>query len=202
MFKHTDALIQLATELFSADEWATLRRISATSPLDRRGLADFDDSLGGPSMRRIADSRTGDGTLGIPGHGVGRYETDDRDVFRPLQYCAVHLGSRAGNEEWLTREVVEMGGLHLEGLVKRIGGLRFVPLGQGLRRARVRRNLEAATADQLDRYARVHNAAKHGLDHDGNTHMFSMQDAVLAYAISRRLGQHLYTLAKVVTDWR
>ena len=152
-------------------------------------------------MRRIADPNGAGGTLGMPGRGVGRYEISERDVFRPLQYCAVHLGDADADEDWRTREIVEMSGLHLEGLVKRIGGLQFVPLGEGLRRARVRRKLDATTLDQLDRFAKIHNVAKHGFDHDRDTHMFSMQDAVLAYVVSRRLGRTLYPLANLVTDW-
>ena len=59
----------------------------------------------------------------------------------------------------------------------------------------------ATTLDQLDRFAKIHNVAKHGFEHDRDTHMFSMQDAVLAYVVSRRLGLTLYPLANLVTDW-
>jgi hypothetical protein len=38
-------------------------------------------------------------------------------------------------------------------------------------------------------------------DHEVGTHLFSMQDAVLAYVISRRLGPRLYPHANVMTNW-
>jgi hypothetical protein len=44
-------------ELFSSEQWKTLRHIAETRPLDRESLADFDDTIEGPSMRRLVDRR-------------------------------------------------------------------------------------------------------------------------------------------------
>jgi hypothetical protein len=95
-----------------------------------------------------------------------------------------------------------MSSLHLEELVKRIGHLSFLPLGNLLRQAIVKRNIDPELWGQLWRYTAIYNDAKHRFDHPLGTHLFSVQDAVLAYAVARRLGQELYPLASLVTDWR
>jgi len=183
------------------DEQRLLFAISATQPLDRRRLADFDDALEGPSFGRIVDRRYEGGRLGIAGHGVGRYALRDSDVFRPLQYCAVYLMEIDEKAEWLARLVVAMSGAHLEGLVKRIVGLHWVPLGRGVREAIVNRKVDVRTGQQLRRFSEICNTAKHEFERN-RMHLFSIGDAVVAYAVSRRLAQRLYPLANLATDWR
>ncbi len=180
----------------------TLRRISEGDPLDRDQLADFDDTLEGPSMRRIVDRRYEGCTLGIPSHGIGRYAVGDREVFRPLQYCAVDFSLDDHAAEWFTRQIVEMSSAHVEALLKRIGKFPRVSFGIALGDRIVKQKLDPATWEQLRRYGQIYNESKHVFDHDLGTHMFSMQDAVLAYAISRRLGAKLYPHANLATDWR
>lgn len=202
MSRHTDALRQLAAELFPREQRSTVRELAETVPLDRVRLADFDDTLEGPSMRRIVDRRYEGGALGIPSHGVGRYALGDRDVFRPLQYCAVDFGLDDHTAKWFTRQIVEMSSAHLEALVKRIAKFPRVSFGVALGDRIVKRTLDPLTWEQLRRFGNIYNEAKHAFDHDAGTHLFSMQDAVLAYVISRRLGPKLYPLANVVTNWR
>ena len=203
MVSHQELLVQLAMEIYPPDRWSTLNRVAMTRPLDRRALIEFDDSVWGPSISRLAEDRRGaPGTLGIPGHGVGRYAVADRDVFRPLQYCAVYLTDMEKNVDWLARDVVEMSSAHIEELVKRIGMIPFLPLGTLLLKPRVRRKLGSSILDRLERFTSIYNLAKHEFNQPKDTHMFSVQDAVLAYAVSRRLGQDLYPLARLKTDWR
>jgi hypothetical protein len=105
---------ELANDLFLDERRIRLDTIASLSPFELGALSDLDDSVPGPSMRRLYAaaqprmpfSSSGNGTLSIA----------DRDVFRPLQYCAAAFQSR--DLEWRTREVVEKSGLHLEALVK------------------------------------------------------------------------------------
>lgn len=95
---------------------------------------------------------------------------------------------------WVTRSVVHMSGLHLESLVKRIGGAwaaRF-PLGRLVREHRIETVLGATTAEQLRRFAPIYNAAKHDIPVDEDQRLFSQKDAVRAYLVSSKLAALLY----------
>lgn len=196
----TEVLRGLARELYSDAELPELLRIASSDPLDRLGLARFDLSLGGPSVLTIAHGGTGPGTLGIPRYGVGRYEIADRAIFRPLQYCAIDLLFLGEGIEWRTREIVETSSAHIEGLIKRVGRLRFLPLGTALRKASVKKALDARTWDQVARFTPIYNESKHHYEHEMDTHLYSMEDATLAYFVCRRLGSKLYPLASLSTD--
>lgn len=188
MGKHTTSLWRLITELLSAPEVAELRQIVQVSPLEYAALVTFDQQLGGPSMGVLSANNS------------GRYETADRDVFRPLQYCSMYLRADPTTREWMARETVHMAGLHLESLIKRVGGLGPLPLGTALRHILVRPKLDPVLWQQIDDFSKVYNAAKHTVDHAKDTHLFSVEDAVLAYLIARQLGAQLYPLAKLKTD--
>jgi len=95
-----------------------------------------------------------------------------------------------------------MSSAHLEQLVQKIGPLGFLSFGNLLRQAIVKQKVDPVTWSQLWRYRSIYNAAKHQFDHPLGAHLFSVQDAVLAYAVARRLGQELYPLADLKTDWR
>src|SRR5437867_4459981 len=115
MTSREQALAEIAGDVFSAEQHERLHAISATSPFDLQALSDFDDSIPGPSMTRLSAAVRQRVIFSSPGHD--RLSIGDRDVFRPLQYCAAAF--EAENLEWHTREVVEKSGLHLEALVKR-----------------------------------------------------------------------------------
>lgn len=200
---YTETLVRLCEELFSPTHLRRLQEVSATDPLDVDAIVSFDDSFPGPSLSRIADERfNAPGTLGIPGHGITRCEVEDRATFRPLHYCMVDLTSEEmGELAWRAREVVEMSGLHLESLLKRIGHEPFLPLGDILLR-RLKPQVDQETWQQLSLFKEVHTDAKHRFDHQLGTHLFSVQEAVLAYFVARRLGQKLYPLANLKSDWR
>ncbi|SRR5581483_4967534 len=196
-------LADLAIELHSEDEWERLIPIASSNPLDVEALQEFDDSFPGPSLSRIADNRpNAPGTLGIPRWGITRCEVADRDIFKPLQYCMVDfLCGEIGEIEWRTRSIVEHSGAHLEGLLKRIGHVPFLPFGDALLR-RLKPEIDDVTWGQLQRFKTLNNDAKHRYDHPLGTHLFSVEEAVLAYLVARRLGWKLYPLAKLATNWR
>jgi len=196
-------LIQLGTELLPAEASHRLEKLASSTPLDVDALRQFDDSFPGPSLSRIADNRrNAPGTLGIPRWGITRCEVEERDIFKPLQYCMVDFLSGEVEEiEWRTRNIVEHSGAHLEGLLKRIGHVTFLPFGDALLR-RLKPEIDDVTWDQLRRFKALNNDAKHRYDHALGTHMFSVEEAVLAYLAARRLGWKLYPIAKLKTNWR
>jgi hypothetical protein len=200
---HSAVLSALATELFSKDEWRRLAPIASLDQLDVEALRRFDDSLPGPSLSRIADKRRkAPGTLGIPRYGVTRCDVADRDIFKPIHYCMVDFVSGEIEDiEWRTRDIVEHSGAHLEGLLKRIGHITFLPFGDALLR-RLKPEIDELSWDQLRRFKTLNNDAKHRYDHALGTHLFSVQESVLAYFVARRLGWRLYPLAKLTTNWR
>jgi hypothetical protein len=164
------------------------------SPLNLEALCNLDDSIPGPSINRLADAVRERLEFS---DGFDRLSVDDRDVFRPLQYCA--MAFKAQDLEWRTRDVVENGGLHLEALVKRVGGISRVPLGAAVRQLRGKLG---PFEPQLQSYADLHNDAKHEYAHEFGTHMFSVSDAVFAYIISRVIGVFLYPRASLKSDLR
>jgi len=103
--------------------------------------------------------------------------------------------------KWVTREIVHMSGLHLESLLKRIGRVRRPwPLGKLLAEHSIQSRLSPLTRLRIDRFRNAYNAAKHDVDHAKDTHLFSTEDAVLAYIISRKIGMLLYPQARLRTD--
>ena len=189
MGTYTNLLWNLAGELLPAADVSLLRSLLASSSLDYRQIAAFDDGIAGPSLSRLDYG------------GICPCDMADRDVFRPLQYCDAYFASAArGNAEWFARDLVQMSGLHLESLVKRIGRVWHLPLGGALREARVRCRLDAATWSLLDRFTRMYNAAKHYVSQPKDTHLFSVEDAAVTYFVSRALGNRLYPMAGMTTD--
>ncbi len=180
MTTHTAALWQIAEALYPSAAVAALRALAV--PLDVEALLDLNRQTPGPHLTLLRENKT-------------IYAAADRDVFRPLEYCARFLGAEESARVWLARGTVHMAGLHLEALVKRVARLGPVPLGAGLRAARVRRLVGSAHWEQLVAFAHVYNASKHDVNQPLNTHLFSVEDAVVAYCVSRRLALPLYPLA-------
>jgi hypothetical protein len=188
MGTHTHTLWQLTTELVAALDLGTLRAIAQASPFEYNALVTFDQQLGGPSMGILSANNS------------GRYEVADREVFRPLQYCSMFLEADSPTREWTARETVHMAGLHLESLIKRVGQVGPVPLGAALRHILVRPKLDPVLWQQMVRFAKVYNAAKHNVNHPKDTHLFSVEDAVLAFIVARQLAMQLYPLVKLKTE--
>jgi hypothetical protein len=193
MVTHTQTLWRLATELFTPEEVTQVRLLTETKPFNLIHLTAFDDGLAGPSISRINCEKS------------GRYEIPDRDIFRPLQYCGMYFKAMISKENiddplWLTRDIVEMSSLHIEGLIKNIGSIARLPLGAALRNAMVKRRVDPETWRLLDAFTHVYNDAKHNFSHEKDSHMFSVEDAILSYLVCRKLGRRLYPLAKLATD--
>lgn len=193
MKKHTDILWQLAKELFATEEVSQIRLLAGTTPLHLKHLITFDNMVEGPSLSRINCGQT------------GRYEISDRDIFRPFQYCGMYFKAMVSKESiddplWLTRDIVEMSSLHIEGLIKNIGSIARLPLGMALRNAIVKQKVDSETWKQLNTFTHVYNDAKHNFSHEKDTHMFSVEDAILSYFVCRKLGSKLYPLANLATD--
>jgi hypothetical protein len=93
-----------------------------------------------------------------------------------------------------------MSSLHIEGLIKNIGNVFHLPLGAALRNVIVKRKVDPILWGQLDAFTHVYNDAKHNFGHEKDTHMFSIEDAVLSYFVCRKLGVRLYPLARLATD--
>ncbi len=93
-----------------------------------------------------------------------------------------------------------MSGLHIETLVKRIGRVGWLPLGAALRVPVVSRRIGPLLYGQIDRFAAVYSASKHEVTHLAGTHLFSLEEALSAYVVSRRLGEQLYPHASLATD--
>ena len=197
---YSHILQSLLAELFTPDEITTIRQLAPADRIDPAAFTSFDYWLGGPSVLTISDPGFTGGTLNFPSQGVGRYQVADREVFRPLQYCAAHLMMVDERAVWLARAVVSDSSAHIEGLVKRIGRLRFLPLGSMLRKRAVAAVLDPTTLNLALRYTPIFNAAKHDFSQDKDTHMFSLQDALTAYFVCRRLAFRLYPLASLATN--
>lgn len=195
MKNHTEILWQLVNELFTLKEVKQLWLLTETTPINLDHLTALDYEVVGPSISRINCQNS------------GRYEIPDRDIFRPLQYCGMYFKAMISKENiddplWLTRDIVEMSSLHIEGLIKNIGSIAKLPLGAALRNAMVKKRVNPETWKQIDTFTHVYNDAKHNFSHEKDTHMFSIVDAVLSYFVCRKLGVILYPLAKLATDIR
>lgn len=188
MGTHSEKLWNLSGEIFSDATLEALRRVVNASPFEYDSLVAFDCTLAGPNMRILSSN------------GKGCYAAEDREIFRPLQYCAMFLNAQDSIREWTTRETVHMAGLHLESLIKRAGQLWKIPLGTALGKPIIRSKLSPESWQQLKTFSQVYNIAKHDVDQPKDTHKFSLQDAVLAYCISRELAVPLYSLVHLHTS--
>jgi hypothetical protein len=192
---HTDTLWSLVTELFTDHEQKRLRDLLKPKIPDPAAVIAFDEGLGGPSITRLNCNNT------------GRYAVDDRDIFRPLQYCAMNFRIEQSpdwenDSEWHARDLVEMSSLHIESLIKNIGQIFHLPLGTALRNAIVKTKIDPITWRQIEAFTHIYNDAKHSFAQPKDTHMFSFGDALLAYFVCRKLGAKLYPLASLATDMR
>lgn len=195
MEEHTKILRLLVSELFTEEEQSHLQALFERPVPDAKAVLAFDDRLDGPSIRRLGCNST------------GRYAVEDRDIFRPLQYCAMNFRIEnnpdwINDPEWHARDLVEMSSLHIESLIKNIGKLFRFPLGKALRHVVVKKKVDEKTWKQIDQFTHIYNDAKHNFSHAKDTHMFSVEDALLSYFVCRKLGAKLYPLANLVTDMK
>jgi hypothetical protein len=191
---YEQALRNLATELLTSEEFQQLASILRHSYFDVGELAAFDLNLGGPAMTRVSCNNR------------GRHVLEDNSIFRPLHYCAVawSLYSQRGERDLptLRRYIIQMSSLHIEGLVKRIAKAEGekVTLGQALPKRIVQSSLSKSTWEQTNRLLPVYNAAKHEVSPLMDTHLFSLEDATLAYVVCRKLGLIMFSVATLHTN--
>ena len=177
-------LRKLGEDLLSPGQLARLTRPSMSAGIAFDVLVELDSELGGWGLHNIDK---------LP------WTTSERAVWRPLQYCSLHFRILE-NPEWLTRAIVAYCGLHLEGLVARGTGRRGKALGQMLdgEKERIVAGVGEETWSQLRRFADLNNLAKHDVDLPvGGDHLFSPEDARVAYSVCRRLAVQLYRYAGV-----
>lgn len=189
MNSHTTILWNLIQQILPPAEIENLREL-VTCRFDLSRLATFDEAMGGPSITTMNCNNS------------GRYDIADRDVFRPLQYCMAYfdVGTRDADLDWRTRDIIQMSSLHIESLIKRVGKIGSLPLGAALGKAVVRTKVDSLTYSVINQFVAIYNASKHDVSQPKDTHMFSVEDAVLAYVLCRRLGMRLYPLASLLTD--
>jgi len=187
------ALWQLVGGLFNVNEQGQLRGLVADDIPDSEAVLAYDDSLGGPSVRRLTHDHT------------DRYAVEDRAIFRSLQYCAMDLTRVNGADwendaKWFARDLMEKSSKHIEALLKNIGDVSHLPLGAAIRNAVAKSKVDSTTWKQIDAFLQVCNDAKRHFSRNMDTPLFSVEDALLAYFICRKLGIKLYPLAHLATD--
>ena len=176
-------------ELFNDKVLQRVHLVVGANPLNCDQLLDLDQTVGGACMSTVTQN------------GTGQYHLDDRDVFRPLQYCEMYFYRKddMSEVEWYTRHIVQMSGLHIETLLNRVGEMSGATLGHALNNNRVKKRIGRVAWTQADRFRSIYNAAKHDVCQDKDSHLFSVEDAVLAYLVSRKLGDGFYHPAKLRT---
>ncbi len=181
----------LLHELLSREESEAVNAIIDTWPISYAELVIFDNTMGGPGFSNVNCDKS------------GRYDIDDRDIFRPLQYIGHYFLLAVKDESagaWLARDIVQAGGIQLESIIKRIAQVDRLPLGQALMKPLARLIINPLDWQRIQQYTTLYNAAKHNLDQPKDTHLFSFEEAILSYFIVRKLATNLYPLAKMKTD--
>ncbi|THF76523.1 hypothetical protein [Cohnella fermenti] len=123
--------------------------------------------------------------------------------FGQFNIIYAYLKMQPGDFDWVTREIIHMGGLHLESLIKRLFNIDRFPLGQALASPLAKFKLDSQLYLNLKEIIKPYNNAKHHLDHKKDTHLFSVECAILYYLSVRKISLklmpivHLYTLAEV-----
>jgi hypothetical protein len=196
----SEQLRALAQSVVPPDQWSELASVMQQEPVDVGVVADLDDMIEGPSIRRLNSGRDGPGSLGIAGYGQGAYALEDREVFRGLHYCGSYLQNP--NAVALMRPLVLDGAAHLEALLKRMTGRSKWHLARLARAPNVEARLGAECADRMRSYADINNAAKHPYGLELLGHMFSVRDGIFAYFTVRMLALSIYPEVRMATDWR
>ncbi|PWW06104.1 hypothetical protein DFQ01_1033 [Paenibacillus cellulosilyticus] len=184
-------IIAIASRLLASEEIRNIQLLCKNRDNLFLEIIKIDMKLGGVGIHNINKGNT------------GRYEIKDRDIFRPIQYIYAYLKMQPGDFDWVTREIIHMSGLHLESLVKRLFNIDRFPLGQALALPLAKLKLERQLYLNLKGIIKPYNSAKHHLDHKKDTHLFSVECALLYYLSVRKISLklmpivHLYTSAEI-----
>ncbi|RNB70404.1 hypothetical protein [Brevibacillus panacihumi] len=181
-------LIQLIQKLLSNEELALFEKkvLFANDDLYEK-LLEFDQKLGGIGIYNI-------------NHGdLGRYHVNDRDIFRPLQYIERYFQLDYENRAWVTREIIHMCGLHLESMMKNIFLISRLPLGQAVAQKAASLKLGRELVNDIKEIVKLYNDSKHRVDQDKDSHLFSVQDAVMCYVATRKISMSVVPYVKLDT---
>jgi len=129
----------------------------------------------------------------------GRYHVNDRDIFRPLQYIERYFQLDYENRAWITREIIHMCGLHLEAMVKNIFVISKLPLGQAISQKAAPLKLGLELVNDIKVIVKLYNDSKHRVDQAKDTHLFSIQDAVMCYVATRKISIRVMPFVKLYT---
>ena len=180
-----------------ADLESTILRIAAetyTDPTNANlSLTVIDATIPGLGLHNV-NERAENGALS------GVYQSEDRPIFRGIQYVGMHLSFN--NLEWLTRNIVTSSCHHVESSLKR----RLSVTGDysvGMILKRHGRGLEVDLVDTLWRLnATIYNNAKHTIEIVSlDNHMFSVADAIAVYLICRTIGARLLEDSGITTKY-
>ena len=188
---HTNQLKVLLREL-APNQYQAILKLAQAQTFHTSDLVALDESMPGLPFSRASTKA-----------GSGAYHVDDRAVFRPLQYLGMLFPALEQAEvgNYSTRYLVLMSSVHIEALVKRIAGEYRFPLGQALHSILAKQRIPAKTHRLAQQFTHMHNDAKHEMEHDMDTHLFSRADAILSYFVARNLACALFPLASLKTNW-
>jgi len=178
-------LIRLKEKLLTPEENKELKELLGRREIQYVDILEFDKKIGGVGIHNIDDGSN------------GRYDVRDRDIFRPIQYIKMYLEHQT---LWLTRGIVQMCGLHLESVLKRITHQDRFPLGQAVSNFIAVRKLGNEITYDLKTIVALYNNAKHKVDHPKDTHLFSIEDALNCYIVTRKLSNRILPLVKIYTQ--
>lgn len=183
-------IIAMASRLLTSEEIRDIQLLCKNRKNLFLEMIQIDMKMGGAGVHNINKGNT------------GRYEIKDRDIFRPIQYIYAYLKMQPDDFDWVTREIIHMSGLHLESLIKRLFNIDRFPLGQALALPLAKFKLDSQLYSNLKAIIKPYNSAKHHLDHKKDTHLFSVECALLYYISVRKVSLklmpivHLYTSAE------
>ena len=69
-----------------------------------------------------------------------------------------------------------------------------------LKKPAIKRKLDDELFNHASTFSNIFNEAKHNMCHEKDSHLFSINDAILAYFIARKLALPLYPLAYLTTN--
>ncbi len=182
MGSHTSDLWQLAFELLDYSTLQRLRAVATARPFNLRALLDLDRRIGGPGIHNVNDTND------------GCYRGADQAIFRPLQTCRALFQADTLSLALLARDIVRAAALHLDTLVRQASGrwASRLPLGQSLRHEMLKDRLDPLTRDQLVRFTTLCNDARPLVLHYGTSADLTIEDAVLAYVVARKLAEAIW----------
>ncbi|MBU8716079.1 hypothetical protein KM924_26655 [Brevibacillus parabrevis] len=180
-------LFETADRLLTREEQVQLRELRINIENFYENLLVLDRVLGGIGIFNI---NKGD---------IGRYDVRDREILRPFQYIDAYFQMDHQHVSWVTREIVHMCGLHLESMIKNMFSFSRMPLGQALTQWVVSNRLDNQLMIDLRVIVGLYNDAKHRVNHQKDTHLFDISDALVCYIVTRKISMRLMPMVRLYT---